>query len=61
MSKFEQGDEQEKGIQLFTGSVRLLLPSLFKSYKGLIIIISLGAVVRMIAPLLQDKKRQTLL
>ncbi len=56
MSKFEQGDEQEKGIQLFTGSVRLLLPSLFKSYKGLIIIISLGAVVRMIAPLLQDKK-----
>lgn len=56
MSKFEQGDEGEKGIQLFTGSVRLLFPALFKSYQGLIIIISLGAVVRMIAPLLKDKK-----
>lgn len=56
MSKFEQGDEQDKGIQMFTGSVRLLLPALFKSYEGLIIIISLGAVVRMIAPLLKDKK-----
>ncbi|WP_379970308.1 cobalt-precorrin 5A hydrolase [Ectobacillus sp. sgz5001026] len=56
MSKFEQGDEQDKDIQMFTGSVRLLLPALFKSYQGLIIIISLGAVVRMIAPLLKDKK-----
>ncbi|WP_307197082.1 cobalt-precorrin 5A hydrolase [Neobacillus niacini] len=56
MSKFEKGDEGEKDIQLFTGSVRLLLPSLFEVYKGLIIIISLGAVVRMIAPLLKDKK-----
>ncbi|MCM2532706.1 cobalamin biosynthesis protein [Neobacillus pocheonensis] len=56
MSKFEKGDEQEKDIQMFTGSVRLLLPSLFESYKGLIIIISLGAVVRMISPLLKDKK-----
>ena len=34
----------------------MLLPSLFQSYKGIIIIISLGAVVRMIAPLLKDKK-----
>ncbi|WP_307412454.1 cobalt-precorrin 5A hydrolase [Neobacillus ginsengisoli] len=56
MSKFEKGDEEAKDIQLFTGSVRLLLPSLFEAYKGLIIIISLGAVVRMIAPLLKDKK-----
>lgn len=56
MGKFEKGDEREKDIQLFTGSVRLLLPSLFEAYKGLIIIISLGAVVRMIAPLLKDKK-----
>lgn len=56
MSKFEKGDERAKHIQLFTGSVRLLFPSLFKAYKGLVIIISLGAVVRMIAPLLQDKK-----
>jgi cobalt-precorrin 5A hydrolase len=56
MNKFEKGDEEAKDIQLFTGSVRLLLPSLFEAYKGLIIIISLGAVVRMIAPLLKDKK-----
>ncbi|OEH93124.1 cobalt-precorrin 5A hydrolase [Bacillus solimangrovi] len=56
MSKFASGDEEEKGYQLFEGSVRLLLPSLFSSYKGIILIISLGAVVRMIAPLLKDKK-----
>ena len=56
MSKFERGDEQARHIQLFTGTVRLLLPALFKQYKGLILIISLGAVVRMIAPILVDKK-----
>lgn len=57
MAKFEHGDEQIKGIQLFKGTVRLLLPALFKNYKGLILIISLGAVVRMIAPILEDKKK----
>jgi cobalt-precorrin 5A hydrolase len=56
MSKFEKGDETDRGIQMFEGSVRLLLPSLFQSYKGIILIISLGAVVRMIAPILKDKK-----
>ncbi|AKS37581.1 cobalamin biosynthesis protein CbiG [Anoxybacillus gonensis] len=54
--KFAQGDEHEKGIYLFSGNVRLLLPQLFSTYRGLILIISLGAVVRMIAPLLKDKK-----
>jgi cobalt-precorrin 5A hydrolase len=57
MSKFERGDEEQRSIQLFEGSVRLLFPALFPVYQGLIIIISLGAVVRMIAPLLQDKKK----
>jgi cobalt-precorrin 5A hydrolase len=57
MSKFERGDEQQRGIQLFEGSVRMLFPALFPAYQGLIVIISLGAVVRMIAPLLQDKKK----
>ena len=57
MSKFAQGDEEARGIQLFSGSVRLLLPALWPAYKGLIVIISLGAVVRMIAPLLEDKKK----
>ncbi|CAM3812347.1 cobalamin biosynthesis protein [Aeromicrobium ponti] len=56
MSKFEKGDEENAGIKMFDGSVRLLLPSLFQNYKGIILIISLGAVVRMIAPLLKDKK-----
>lgn len=57
MSKFTKGDEEQRSVQLFEGSVRLLFPALFPAYKGLIIIISLGAVVRMIAPLLQDKKK----
>ncbi|ULL14005.1 cobalamin biosynthesis protein CbiG [Paenibacillus sp. H1-7] len=57
MSKFERGDEEARGIQMFEGSVRLLFPALFPAYKGLIIIISLGAVIRMIAPLLEDKKK----
>ncbi len=56
MSKFEKGDEKDSGVSMFEGSVRLLLPSLFQHYKGIILIISLGAVVRMIAPLLKDKK-----
>ncbi|GIO04194.1 cobalamin biosynthesis protein [Brevibacillus reuszeri] len=57
MSKFARGDEESRGIQLFSGSVRMLFPALWPAYKGLIIIISLGAVVRMIAPLLEDKKK----
>lgn len=56
MSKFEKGDEQKRHIQLFSGSVRMLLPTLFEQYKGIVMIISLGAVVRMIAPILKDKK-----
>lgn len=57
MGKFQRGDEEARNIQLFSGSVRLLLPALFKKYKGLILYISLGAVVRMIAPILVDKKK----
>lgn len=56
MSKFAQEDEEQKGIHLFEGSVRLILPDLFARYSGIILLISLGAVVRMIAPLLHDKK-----
>lgn len=54
--KFARGDEEEHGIRLFSGNVKTLLPELFARYDGLICIISLGAVVRMIAPLLKDKK-----
>ncbi|MFD2212530.1 cobalt-precorrin 5A hydrolase [Metabacillus endolithicus] len=56
MSKFEKGDEDDRNITLFEGNVRMLLPTLFQTYKGIIMIISLGAVVRMIAPILKDKK-----
>ncbi|MEJ8545524.1 cobalt-precorrin 5A hydrolase [Brevibacillus borstelensis] len=56
MSKFAKGDEEARGVQLFNNSVRLLFPALWPAYKGLILIISLGAVIRMIAPVLQDKK-----
>ncbi len=56
MEKFAKGDEDKQKITLFAGSVRNLLPDLFQRYRGLILIISLGAVVRMIAPLLRDKK-----
>ncbi|XEC96088.1 cobalt-precorrin 5A hydrolase [Paenibacillus tarimensis] len=57
MSKFARGDEQEKNYRLFEGSVKLILPELFKTYSGIILFISLGAVVRMIAPILEDKKK----
>ncbi|MBG9796295.1 cobalamin biosynthesis protein [Brevibacillus laterosporus] len=56
MEKFLVGDEQERDIRMFTGSVRLLFADFFKKYNGLIFFISLGAVVRMMAPVLQDKK-----
>ncbi|WP_046175242.1 cobalt-precorrin 5A hydrolase [Domibacillus indicus] len=56
MQKFCRGDEEERNITLFDGSVRLQLPKLFKEYDGIVLIISLGAVVRMIAPILGDKK-----
>ncbi|EMT46707.1 cobalt-precorrin 5A hydrolase [Anoxybacillus flavithermus] len=54
--KFAKGDEEQKGIRLFSGNVRVHLATWFATYRGLILIISLGAVVRMIAPLLKDKK-----
>jgi cobalt-precorrin 5A hydrolase len=55
-SKFERGDESEYNIQTYEGSVKLALPALFPNYRGLIFIVSIGAVVRLIAPYLKDKK-----
>lgn len=57
MSKFARGDEEALGIRMFEGSVKLIIPDLFKQYNGIIFFISLGAVVRMIAPVLEDKKK----
>lgn len=43
------------GALAFANTVRGQLGELFRSYDGLVVFISLGAVVRMLAPLLQDK------
>ncbi|MFC7440415.1 cobalt-precorrin 5A hydrolase [Laceyella putida] len=56
MDKFAHGDEATRPITLFQGSVKLILPDLFRRYGGIVLLISLGAVVRMIAPILKDKK-----
>ncbi|MGD8189859.1 cobalt-precorrin 5A hydrolase [Brevibacillus ginsengisoli] len=52
----QHGDHAEESIRFFDGSVGMLLPTIFSAYKGLILIFSLGAVVRLIAPHLTDKK-----
>ncbi|WP_151735334.1 cobalt-precorrin 5A hydrolase [Paenibacillus tengchongensis] len=41
--------------RVFAGPVKALLPELFRRYEGLILFFSLGAAVRLIAPLLQHK------
>ncbi|MFC5713152.1 cobalt-precorrin 5A hydrolase [Thalassorhabdus alkalitolerans] len=56
MKKHAKGDEEELGITLFEGSVRLQMEHFFKEYDGIVFVISLGAVVRMIAPHVKDKK-----
>jgi len=56
-SKLARGDEQQLGIQLFEGGVRETLSYCFKQYKGIILVFSLGAVLRILAPLLEDKKK----
>jgi cobalt-precorrin 5A hydrolase len=56
MTKHAKGDEETRGIHLFEGSVKLQLPALFQRYEGIVLVISLGAVVRMISPILKDKK-----
>ena len=54
--KFARGDEEALAITVFDGSVVDRVPELFQRYKGLIGVLSLGAMVRLIAPLLRDKK-----
>ncbi len=55
-TKFARGDEKARGIYAYDGSVTQYVPELFASYEGLIGIFSLGAMVRLVAPLLKDKK-----
>ncbi|MES0490212.1 MAG: cobalamin biosynthesis protein [Leptospirales bacterium] len=54
--KFTYGDEKEKNIYLYKGNVRVLLEKAFHKYEGIIAIVSLGAIIRLVAPLLKDKK-----
>ena len=54
--RFAQGDEVARKITVFVGSVVDYVPTLFVNCSGLIGIFSLGAMVRLIAPLLRDKK-----
>uniref|UniRef100_UPI00403F568F cobalt-precorrin 5A hydrolase n=1 Tax=Paenibacillus sp. FSL H8-0332 TaxID=2954742 RepID=UPI00403F568F len=56
-AKYSGGLEARSGeITVFDGPVRGLLPKLFGSYEAVILFFSLGAAVRLTAPLLQDKR-----
>lgn len=54
--KFSKGDERERRIRMFEGSVKHAVPKLFHTYEGLIMIVSIGAVVRLIAPYVKNKR-----
>ena len=52
-SKFDDGDG---GVMWFDNSTAERLGSLFASYDGIVCIFSLGAVIRLLAPHIRDKK-----
>lgn len=43
-------------LRPFAGSVGALLSAIFRDYRGLVLFLALGAVVRLLAPHLKDKK-----
>ncbi len=49
--------EAPPGAVIFDGVVKNLLPVLFEKMDGIILIMALGIVVRTIAPLIMDKKK----
>jgi cobalt-precorrin 5A hydrolase len=49
--------EAPEGAIIFDGVVKNLLPGIFDSFDGIILIMALGIVVRTIAPLIVDKKK----
>nr|WP_274528660.1 cobalamin biosynthesis protein [Paenibacillus piscarius] len=56
-AKYSGGLEQENGkLRVFDGPVKEQLPGLFREYEALILFFSLGAAVRLTAPLLRDKR-----
>lgn len=55
-NKFAYGDEKEKEIFLYGESLKSIIPEMFIKYKGIIMFMAIGAVVRLIAPYMKDKK-----
>lgn len=56
-SRYSGGLAAEPGrLSIFDVPVKELLPQLFGNYEGVILFFSLGAAVRLIAPLLEDKR-----
>ncbi|MBW4085466.1 cobalt-precorrin 5A hydrolase [Paenibacillus sp. S150] len=56
-AKYSGGLEDVPGTRrIFAGPVKELLPQLFRQYEGVILFFSLGAAVRLTAPLLEDKR-----
>ncbi len=49
--------EAPEGAVIVDGVVKNLLPGIFDSFDGIILVMALGIVVRTIAPLIVDKKR----
>lgn len=49
--------EAPEGAVIFDGVVKNLLPGIFDSFDGIILVMALGIVVRTIAPLIVDKKK----
>lgn len=54
--KFQTGDEDEVHTFLISDNLKVLLAELFQTYKAIVMVIALGAVVRLIAPFIKDKK-----
>lgn len=56
-AKYSGGLEGAEGrLNVFDGPVKELLPGLFREYEAVILFFSLGAAVRLTAPLLRDKR-----
>ncbi len=56
-AKYSEHVQDNAGIgRAFAEPVKELLPKLFRQYEGLLLFFSLGAAVRLIAPLLEDKR-----
>lgn len=55
-NKFANDDEKEKNIFLYDNELREVISKIYNKYQGIIMFMATGAVVRLIAPYLTDKK-----